>query len=643
MSSRGALSPVGDVVGGNASTSSSGTAPPPPQPSQSGLGIPATGNEGDDVPLGFNELASMIEVDLARDADVAEATTNASADFASPADGLAPAESQSEPDIGDLLERFAETHAYEGGAADQPPNAGDQKRRASLGGLRPVTPTGGPSPTSATSAGIHGSGSLSASSPLPPAYPVDPEAAKLITELRRLYLAFVIKETPGAGTELLVPSSSLTAAPSVSTSSSSLLPTPPVRHSRTGSLSARPEEAKLAKAATTPADLGSGASSKPLSRQGTPVGGRAFVPRMTLPPVTIEPFGQPVPLLRFVRYLQRVRQMYPPELFVSDWWSSVLYPILMSSRWKELMDVAVAVCHEMVVADYVDPNFPRAVLDVYIAEADRAMNLLGQQDSEGRWDPVGWSVGAMNLENVVRDVAFAKPREFFSALNIFFVDTSTRVRATRLLSKVLKRDDVAVHYIVDTPLLDSILSSLTVDTYPALVTMELSILVFLMPRIPTQLPALLPRLFRVLTRILLWEAALDKQLDERASGPETTREVKAGTVYTKESVRRCTDMYFTHLYGMWPCSLMDFLRDFMAGDGKDVSAASSSNSWGAGRFGDLLRSVLGDRNDESKTKPVDKLETFADLVGDFEEVEWSLRKAVLEKSLAVGGSLISFP
>ena len=616
-----------------------------PSPSGGSDGPTATRSEAEnspgpepaaeDVPLTATELALLVEAAVSQEGDYDMAVewpgdiegrdkTTAS----KPLDARQ-ATGSSQEELDDLLERFGQTHPYNVVVSDAATPAtalGHNRRPSASSSQRAPTapqlasPAVTPSPVSPASTPL-----------LPPTYSVDSSAAKLITELRRIYLSHVVKDLPpGAAADAVPPPSS-----SSLSSANLVLPTSApasMRHTRTNSLSGRPE---LTKVATSPAELGSKAVAPSSSRSGSSPAPakKSFVARMTLPAVTVEPFEQSQPLLRFVGFLKRVRGMYPPELFVADWWTSVLYPILMNSRWKDLTDISVGVVHEMVVGEVVDSHFPNLILDAYIAEADRAMELLGQKDAEGRWDAVGWSVGAMNLEKVLRDVAFAKPKDFFTSLNGFFVDPATRIRATRVLSKILKRDDIAAHVIVETPLLDSILSSLMVDTYPALVTIELSILIFLMPRIPTSLPALLPRLFKILVRVLLWESALARELDERSKAA-TTLEVKAGTAYAQKSVHRCADMYFTHLYGMWPCSLVDFLRDFMAGNGdlKEEPGVASG-----GRFADLLRSVLGDRGvDTSKRVPVQKIDNMAELVGEFETVDWSLRKVILEKSLAVG-------
>lgn len=564
------------------------------------------------IPLRAGDLAALIEADVGRD-------DGESAGMPPPAPSAPESETRTNvagdggDNLGDLLERFAQTVPYTSSSGDGVPG---QKRRSSLGNqIPPPRSTNQPTGTS-SSASSGGGGTMST-------FSVDSAAAMLITELRRIYLAQFVRNPSN---ELVEALPQLLGPGAASLTSSAAAAPPAGRHSRSTSLSGKLEDPRKASA---PSEIGrprTGAPSAPTAR--------SFVPRMTLPPVAIEPFGKPQPLKRFVGHLQRLRIMYPPELFVADWWEAVLYPVLMNSRWKELVDIIVDILHEMVVGDLADPHFPRELIEAYIAEADRAMQQLGKQDAGGRSDPIGWSIGAMNLEKIVKDAAFARPRDFFTTMNGFFVDPATRIRATRVLSKILKREEIAAYVIAETPLLDSLLSSLLVDTFPALVTMELSILVFIMPRIPTSLPALLPTIFRVLIRVVLWEQALAKELEERSS-TASTREVKAGASYARKSVHRCVDMFFTHLYGMWPCSLMDFLRDYLSGNG-DLKPASGTLSGGPGlRFADLLRSVLGDRGEEKLVKHIEKLPDMGHTGdGNFEAVEWPERKAILEKAFA---------
>ncbi|KAI9034514.1 Hamartin protein-domain-containing protein [Hyaloraphidium curvatum] len=410
-----------------------------------------------------------------------------------------------------------------------------------------------------------GTASSRAPPPPPAAYALPADAARAIAELRRAYVGTVVGD-PHAAAQL---------------------PEPPA-------------------VATAPAGL---------QRTPAPSGAPAaqlFVTRAQLPALFVAPFAAPGALPRFLALLRHLRPVYPPELFSADWWEPLLLPVLLGSRWRPASDAASALVGDMLAAEPGDPDLVRAAVAAYVDEAGRAEDLFSRGEAGAR------PPGEANIEAAAREASLARPRDFFAALAPFFSDPSTRIRAAGLLARALRRENVSAHLLAGTPLLDLVLASLQTDVHPALVASLLSTLVFLLPRIPTSLPPLLPRLFRIMARAALWEDALARGL-ARAGGQGAGAEVRAGAEYARRSARRCAGMLFTHLYGMWPCGLAEFCREMLAGGGEPREG-------GGGGLAGLLGFGKGEQ-----APVLERVQGMEELVGDFEGAEWAERRAVLER------------
>nr|CAG8447155.1 8700_t:CDS:10 [Entrophospora candida] len=98
-----------------------------------------------------------------------------------------------------------------------------------------------------------------------------------------------------------------------------------------------------------------------------------------------------------------------------------------------------------------------------------------------------------------------------------------------------------IHQILETPLLDSLLTSLQLDTSTTVISLSLTTLIMLLPHICTSVINYLPQLYIIFIRILCW--------DKRSSFKNTPT--------GQPNFRHL----FTFLYGMFPCNTVQFLKD----------------------------------------------------------------------------------
>ncbi|KAG0253571.1 hypothetical protein DFQ27_007339 [Actinomortierella ambigua] len=163
-------------------------------------------------------------------------------------------------------------------------------------------------------------------------------------------------------------------------------------------------------------------------------------------------------------------------------------PVPGSVTWLQSRSSALGYSHQ-------DSPMPPSIQDQYKAYAKTKMVLRRKKD-----------LLVLNLERVL--VAYGsnvgRVKDFFGCLYTYFVGIKFRVEVLVLLSHFIRRQRVHLHQIVNTPLFDSLLLSLKYDTSPLTVSLGLTTLIMLMPRIPTALNDRLPDLFTILARVINW-------------------------------------------------------------------------------------------------------------------------------------------
>lgn len=295
----------------------------------------------------------------------------------------------------------------------------------------------------------------------------------------------------------------------------------------------------------------------------------------------------------FLGVLYGLRSLLSSTSIISGWFDLVLRPAL---REPNLPTVSVNHAKELIIlaATHADernpdkaPQFWTRLLELYLLDTS-VENSGGdvlewveldqkQRDKKSQWKS--------NLEDVLVKLGLQYPRELMDNLHSAFAMPSSRLQVIVLLNSLVSNQafpslaaKVASH-----PQIDSLLNSLLFDNSSTPCTIGLAVMVKLLPIFAVhahqELKNMLPRLFAVLARILCWREHALPSLDEAGepTGPsesssdefvetpqlEIRREVgwqRLELTAKAEPPAPSSDTYFSFLYYLFPCNLIQFLR-----------------------------------------------------------------------------------
>eukprot|EP00833_Pecoramyces_ruminatium_P015542 jgi/Orpsp1_1/1189574/evm.model.d7180000072992.1 len=286
-------------------------------------------------------------------------------------------------------------------------------------------------------------------------------------------------------------------------------------------------------------------------------------------------------LLIFVNYLHRLQDVFEPRKFMSTWWTSLFKPIFLNSRWRDLIKVTQNIIIHFCIGNEIYKNtdiediikeYQRLVLDTYINEQK---SIIGQQNKAKKIESKLYDTTfSANLENLIIQIGISKPKDIFQDLNEQFLGNN-RLEVINILNKIAILEQFPVHLIVETDLFNSLLCSIAVDEYAPIVCGCLTILTILIPRIFNHLPKILDQLFSLLIRSIIWERRyvkiikqyleeinLDNQ-NKDYSLKEKHQDVTLNnlmTLYSSQTLWNTILNYFTFLYGMFPCNLLEYTK-----------------------------------------------------------------------------------
>lgn len=118
-----------------------------------------------------------------------------------------------------------------------------------------------------------------------------------------------------------------------------------------------------------------------------------------------------------------------------------------------------------------------------------------------------------------------------------------------------------LHQVLQSPLFGSILRCLQLDTSTTIVSAAITILIMLLPHMPSSLVPHLPTLFNIYARLLFWSRERARAVEPRTDDAEQATwdacshqaEVDDHPVYHLLN-------YYTILYGLYPINFMDYIR-----------------------------------------------------------------------------------
>ncbi|KAF4465062.1 Tuberous sclerosis 1 like [Fusarium albosuccineum] len=168
-------------------------------------------------------------------------------------------------------------------------------------------------------------------------------------------------------------------------------------------------------------------------------------------------------------------------------------------------------------------------------------------------------------EKITREalVEFGKrhPKDLFIALDRYFVKRQYRKAVLRFLGDYLQSQPPHLHQVLQTPLFGDVLKCLQYDTSTTLVSAALTVLIMLLPHMPSSLVPHLPTLFNIYARLLFWareRAGIVEPQSEEAD--QANWEVCSFQAEIDDHPVYHLLNYYTILYGLYPINFMDYIR-----------------------------------------------------------------------------------
>ncbi|KAF4587315.1 hamartin [Ophiocordyceps camponoti-floridani] len=157
-----------------------------------------------------------------------------------------------------------------------------------------------------------------------------------------------------------------------------------------------------------------------------------------------------------------------------------------------------------------------------------------------------------------------KPKDFFTSVDAYFVKKQHRHASLRLLCDFIHDKPPHLHQVLHTTIFSNLLTCLQHDTSTTVVSSALTVVIMLLPHMPSSLVPHLPTLFNVYARLLFWDR-------ERSSAAEASpEEAEKPSIRSWEVCSYEADMddfsvpqlsnYYTILYGLYPINFMDYIR-----------------------------------------------------------------------------------
>ncbi|KAF9566237.1 hypothetical protein CPC08DRAFT_703975 [Agrocybe pediades] len=285
-----------------------------------------------------------------------------------------------------------------------------------------------------------------------------------------------------------------------------------------------------------------------------------------------------------------------PSTSVISWFDLVLRPALRDpklptqavSHAKELIITALQKTNEV----YVDKigDFRKRLVELYLLDAFNE----GSNDDALEWADLSEEERAKrthwkhNLEDILVKFGNERPEDLLNEIDRHFATPSARLQLLTLLNVFTYAPNFAsaAKILPNLPLMRSLLLSLFLDNSSTACTLEVTLLVKLLPYFAVnarkELKELLPKLLAILARIMCWKKRrasrdkmpADEEVDvdfekelERETNPLLTISPDIGWERLEMVFNVATSFppqsrpYFTTLYYLYPSNLLRFLRN----------------------------------------------------------------------------------
>ncbi|CAG8521849.1 10601_t:CDS:10 [Paraglomus occultum] len=294
-------------------------------------------------------------------------------------------------------------------------------------------------------------------------------------------------------------------------------------------------------------------------------------------------------ILPFFQILHALLPILTPDVIITKWWDNVLSPILQSQgHTKDIVEETKKIVIDSMTGEGTKVGkFVECITERYLEESAMEGNAVGEEDSGGEKREESRRFWFRNLESLLRGFGSVRTKNFFTLLNKYFLEKKTRLQVLTLLGIFIRQQAINIHQILETSLLESILTSLQIDSSTTLLSLSLTTLIMLMPHISTSVVENLPQLYSVFVRILCWDKLtrhvdidfgnddVEDQIerisyriddDEETLNAERNRDnidwqrFDSSFDTAPSTPPNCLPL-FTFLYGMFPCNTVKFLRD----------------------------------------------------------------------------------
>ncbi|GAB1519461.1 hypothetical protein RhiTH_002529 [Rhizoctonia solani] len=270
----------------------------------------------------------------------------------------------------------------------------------------------------------------------------------------------------------------------------------------------------------------------------------------------------------FIGVLYAFRMVLSSASIIS-WFDSLLRRALREPR----LDLeAVKQAKDLVLMPLYDESETKAQLlrrrlvQLYVLDAPRENDSAVETMTQSADERAKMAVWKTNLEDLLVSDGFTRPKELFEELDVSFkANPESRLQLCILLNRFSRSPRKVSIPFVNSPLFSTLLISLQVDQSTTVFSIAITSLIMLLPALavdaPAQLNTRLPALLTILGRIVCWKLRSEGKEGRRWKVKPELEWKRLDTTFESAAVApNETRLYFTFMYGLYPCNTIAFLR-----------------------------------------------------------------------------------
>ncbi|QRV76227.1 Tuberous sclerosis 1 protein [Ceratobasidium sp. AG-Ba] len=287
----------------------------------------------------------------------------------------------------------------------------------------------------------------------------------------------------------------------------------------------------------------------------------------------------------FVGVLYALRMVLSSAAIIS-WFDSLLRRALREPR---LAPGAVAQAKELVLMPLYDDGevkaelLRRRLVQLYVQEAPLVKDNTVEQMEQEADERARMTVWKNNLEDLLVSDGLTRPKELFEELNVCFRSSpESRLQLCILLNRLSRSSQKIAVPFANSPLFESLLFSLQVDQSTTQFSIGVTSLIMLLPALavhaPSRLNSYLPSLVTILGRVVCWKLRQSGTQNDAPESPKQTTALRQKGWKVRDELDwkllestsespvapNETRLYFTFMYGLYPCNTIAFLRNPVA-------------------------------------------------------------------------------